>query len=107
MTIKLNDLQDFIKHIHNKIYPKKVIHITRLRFLIAEKFGISDYIQGNIINKLVEFNFLVPGGLNVYEICVDPEKDKEERQKDARKKAEAEADSLLKKVGSKHGTDKP
>ena len=107
MTIKLNDLQDFIKHIHNKIYPKKVVHITRLRFLIAEKFGISDYIQGNIINKLVEFNFLIPGGLNVYELCVDPEKNKEKRQKETAKKAEAEVDNLLTKVEAKHGTDKP
>jgi len=69
MTLKLTDLVNFAKHAKNQTYPNNEIHISKLKLMIAEQFGISDYIQNNIISKLVEFGLMDNKALNLFEIC--------------------------------------
>ena len=71
MTLKLIDLQDFAKHVRNRIYPSKEIHINKLRLLIAEKFGISDYVQKNIVDKMIEFGMIKSKNINLFELKED------------------------------------
>ena len=68
MTLKLTDLVNFAKHAKNQTYPNTEIHISKLKLMIAEQFGISDYIQKNIISKLVEFGLMNNKTLNLFEI---------------------------------------
>jgi hypothetical protein len=68
MTLKLNDLDMFMKVIRNSAYPNTEIHVDKLKLLIAQHFGISDYIQDNIMRKLVEFKYLKNVNVNLFEI---------------------------------------
>ena len=56
MTLKLQDLHEFVKELENEGYTK--ISDTILRRKIAMKFGLTPYIQNNIMRYLGEFGLI-------------------------------------------------
>lgn len=66
MTIKLDRLVKFTIEMKHRYYPSQVIHMNKLKLEIAREFGVSRYIQDNIIQKLLEFSLLVPDGQFVF-----------------------------------------
>jgi len=69
MTIKLKDLTDFVAHLHRLGYVSQISD-NILKREIGVCFGISDYIQKNIITKLVEFGFIKISSVSgVWDFC--------------------------------------
>lgn len=98
MTKKMSDFLEFISYLKKMGYRKQ-IHINHLEYFIAEKFGVSKYMQEGTLKNLIKFGFLKLSGMGVFEIGEgwNPLKAQEETEK-AEKDAEKEADALIKKM---------
>lgn len=59
MTRKMKDLRDFMQYLSRLGYTKKIGDIS-LRQAIAEKFGISEYVEISMLKQLVRFGFIRP-----------------------------------------------
>jgi len=62
MTIKYDDLENFIKTLKRLGYHKEVSNNV-LETQIAKRFGLSPYIMGNIKKQLVKFGFISGDGV--------------------------------------------
>lgn len=56
MTLKYNDLLEFVAHLRRQGF--KTIGTTTLRREIGKQFGISPYVQTNILKALREFGIM-------------------------------------------------
>lgn len=81
MARKLKDLEDFIKVLAEHGYFKEIT-LNRLKYLIAKKYGYSDFVQKSIINALINYGFIYEIRSGIYEITMNKTETEIEKEAD-------------------------
>ncbi|RLJ08582.1 MAG: hypothetical protein DRP12_00005 [Candidatus Aenigmatarchaeota archaeon] len=102
MVVKLGDLEKFVADVKNRTGFWFEIPDKELKKEIARRFGISNYIQKNIITALEEYGLIERKNLNVWKWAANgqPEENKEDQE------AEKEADELIEKLDNAKAEEK-
>lgn len=82
--MKVGDLESFLRKFRTfEGLQKRRISDTELRLAIGREFGISDYIQGNILKNLHFFGLIAPDEIpGVWKLNIEIEEDEKKREEE-------------------------